>query len=67
VIGLLQRLSGYAFRKGLRGGGRAWLAVGLLTWFVARAKEKGAESPPAYREVLSPGQSIAIRIFDPPR
>lgn len=65
--GLLQRLSAHAFRKGLKGGGRAWLAVGILSWFVARNREKAKEPPPAYREVLSPGESIAIRIFEPPR
>ena len=37
------------------GGGRAWLALGLLTWFAARAKEKGKEPPPLYREVLRRG------------
>jgi hypothetical protein len=67
VIGLLRRLSSLGFRKGMKGGGRAWLALGILTWFVARSKEKAKEPPPLYREVLAPGESIAIRIFDPPR
>jgi hypothetical protein len=48
------------------GGGRAWLALGALSWFVARTREKGKEPPPAYREVLRAGESIAIRIFEPP-
>ncbi len=55
------------FRKGLGGGGRAWLALGLVSWFAARSKAKGDEPPPLYREVLSPGESIAVRILKPPR
>jgi len=67
VIGILRRLSALGFRKGMKGGGRAWLAVGVLSWFVARNREKSKEPPPIYREVLSPGESIAIRIVRPPR
>jgi len=67
VIGLLRRLARLGFRKGLGGGGRAWLALGLVTWFAARSKEKGKEPPPLYREVLAPGESIAVRILEPPR
>ena len=67
MIGLLQRLAAIGFRKGLRGGSRAWLAVGVLSWFVARNREKAHEPPPLYREVLAPGESIAVRIFKPPR
>ena len=44
-----------------------WLALGLVTWFAARSKEKDKEPPPLYREVLSPGESISIRILEPPR
>jgi len=67
VIGLLRRLSRVGFRKGMGGGGRAWLALGVLTWFMARSREKSKEPPPLYREVLSPGESIAVRVFQPPR
>jgi len=67
VIGLLRSLARVGFRKGLGGGGRVWLALGLVSWFAARSKEKGKEPPPLYREVLSPGESIAIRILEPPR
>jgi hypothetical protein len=67
VIALLRRLGRLGFRKGLGGGGRAWLALGLVSWFAARSKEKGKEPPPLYREVLSPGESIAVRILEPPR
>jgi hypothetical protein len=67
VIGLLRSLARIGFRKGLGGGGRAWLALGLVSWFVARAKEKGDDPPPLYREVLSPGESISVRILKPPR
>ena len=48
------------------GGGRAWLALGVLTWFMARSREKSKEPPPLYREVLSPGEAIAVRIIEPP-
>lgn len=67
MIGLLRKLARVGFRKGLGGEGRAWLALGLVTWFVARSKEKGKEPPPLYREVLSPGESISVRILRPPR
>jgi hypothetical protein len=66
VIGLLRTLARLGFRKGLGGGGRAWLALGLVTWFAARSKEKDKEPPPLYREVLSPGESISVRILRPP-
>jgi hypothetical protein len=67
VIGLLRRLARVGFRKGMGGGGRAWLALGVLSWLMARNREKGNEPPPLYREVLSPGESIAVRIIKPPR
>ncbi|HMC41262.1 MAG TPA: hypothetical protein VKI19_16485 [Acidimicrobiales bacterium] len=67
MTALLRRLASLGFRKGFGGGGRAWLALGILSWFVARSREKGKEPPPLYREVLAPGESIAVRIFEPPR
>jgi len=67
VIALLRKLARVGFRKGLGGGGRAWLALGLVSWFAARSKEKGKEPPPVYREVLSPGESVSVRILEPPR
>jgi hypothetical protein len=67
VIGLLRSLARIGFRKGLAGGGRAWLALGVVTWFAARTKEKSKDPPPLYREVLSPGESISVRILRPPR
>lgn len=66
MILLLRRLARLGFRKGMGGGGRAWLALGVVTWFAARSKDKNKE-PPSYREVLRPGESIAIRVFEPPR
>lgn len=65
--GLLRRLARLGFRKGMGGGGRAWLALGVLSWFAARSKEKSKDPPPLYREVLAPGESIAVRILKPPR
>jgi hypothetical protein len=66
VIGLLRSLARIGFRKGMGGGGRAWLALGVLSWFAARSREKSKEPPPLYREVLAPGESIAIRVYKPP-
>ena len=66
MTALFRRLASLGFRKGLKGGGRAWLALGILSWFVARNREKSNEPPPLYREVLSPGESIALRIVEPP-
>lgn len=67
MIGLLRGLARLGFRKGMGDGGRAWLALGVLSWFVARSKEKSKDPPPLYREVLAPGESIAVRILKPPR
>ena len=67
MTALFRRLASLGFRKGMKGGGRAWLAVGLLSWFVARNREKAKDPPPLYREVLAPGESIAVRILEPPR
>jgi hypothetical protein len=65
--GLLRTLARLGFRKGFAGGGRAWLAVGIVSWYVARNKEKSSDPPPLYREALSPGESISVRILRPPR
>ena len=67
MIGLLRRLARVGFRKGMGGGDRVWLALGVLSWFAARSKEKGKDPPPLYREVLKPGEAIAVRILEPPR
>ena len=67
MIGLLRWLARIGFRKGLGGGGRAWLALGLVTWFAARTKEKGKDPLRLYREELSPGEAISVRILRPPR
>jgi len=65
--GLLRSLARIGFRKGLGGGGRTWLALGVASWFVARSREKDDDPPPVYREVLSPGEGITLRILEPPR
>jgi hypothetical protein len=67
VIGLLRSLARIGFRKGLGGGGRAWLALGLVSWFAARSKDKSNEPPPLYREVLAPGEGVTVRILRSPR
>ena len=67
MIGLLRQLGRLGFRKGMGGGNRVWLALGILSWFAARSKEKSKDPPPLYREVLKPGEAIAVRILEPPR
>ena len=50
MIKILRSLSRLGFRKGMGGGGRAWIALGALTWFAARAREKSRkDSPPLHR------------------
>ncbi len=66
MIGLLRLLARHGIRKGLGDGGRVWLALGVVSWFAARSKEKSNEPPPLYREELRPGESIAVRILEPP-
>ena len=65
--GLLRRLAGIGFRRGMGSGNRMWLALGILSWFVARSKEKRNDPPALYCETLRPGESIAVRVLDPPR
>ena len=66
--GLLRQLAGLGFRKGIKHGSRTWLALGVLSWFMARTREKSRQQPPPlYREVLRPGEAVAIRILKPPR
>ena len=65
--GLLRQLARLGFRKGMGAGNRVWLALGILSWFAARSKEKGKDPPPLYREVVKPGEAIAVRILEPPR
>ena len=67
MIGLLRRLTRLGFRRGMGNGNRIWLALGVVSWFAARSKEKSKDPPPLYREELEPGESIAVRILDPPR
>lgn len=64
--GLLRQLARLGFRRGM-GGNRVWLALGVLSWVAARSKEKSKDPPPLYREVLGPGESVAVRILEPPR
>jgi hypothetical protein len=67
VIGLLRQLAGIGFRRGMGSGNRVWLALGILSWFAARSKEKSKDPPALYCETLRPGESIAVRVLDPPR
>jgi hypothetical protein len=67
VIGLLRQLAGIGFRRGMGNGNRIWLALGVLSWFAARSKEKSKDPPALYCETLGPGESVAIRVLYPPR
>ncbi|MGH8972098.1 MAG: hypothetical protein ACRD0C_02710 [Acidimicrobiia bacterium] len=63
---LLRSLSRLAFRRGVVGGSREWAAVWVLAALWARSRRKADEPPPVvHREVLSPGESIRISLYDP--
>jgi hypothetical protein len=68
VSALLKSLARLAFRRGMGGGSRDWLLVGVLSWLVGRVKERSEAPPPViHREVLEPGETISIAVYDPPR
>jgi len=68
MTGLLKGLAGLAFRRGIGGGSREWLLVGVLSWLLARLREKAEAPPPVvHREVLEPGEIVSIAVYDPPR
>ena len=67
MIGLLRQLARLGFRRGMGDGNRIWLVLAILSWFAARSKEKSEDPPARYCETLQPGESIAIRVLDPPR
>jgi len=48
-------------RKGLLGGSRPWLAMGLLTWGYQKARQLAARQPELVaREELRPGDRLII-------
>jgi molybdopterin converting factor small subunit len=63
VIGLLRQLAGIGFRRGMGNGNRIWLALGVLSWFAARSKEKSKDPPALYCETLgiNPETVLVIR------
>ena len=68
MSGLLKSLARIAFRRGMGGGSREWLLVGVLSWLVGRIREKAEAPPPVvHREVLEPGETISVAVYDPPR
>jgi hypothetical protein len=68
MSGLLKSLARLAFGRGMAGGSRQWLLIGVLSWLVGRAKERAdAPPPPVHREVLGPGEVVCIAVYDPPR
>lgn len=63
---LLRSLARLAFRRGVLGGSRQWVAVWVLAALWTRARRKSDEPPAViHREVLEPGRSIRISLFDP--
>jgi hypothetical protein len=67
MIKLLRTLSRLAFRRGVLGGSREWVAMWVVTTLWSRARKKSEEPPPVvHREVLEPGDSIRISVYDPP-
>ncbi len=68
MSGLLKRLARVAFRRGMGGGSREWLLVGVLSWLLGRIREKAEAPPPVvHREVLERGETISVAVYDPPR
>ncbi|MDQ3945326.1 MAG: hypothetical protein M3357_09300 [Actinomycetota bacterium] len=64
---LLRTLSRLAFRRGVLGGSREWVAMWVVTTLWSRARKKSEEPPPVvHREVLESGDSIRISVYDPP-
>lgn len=63
---LIRSLARLAFRRGVVGGSREWATVWVLATLWARSRRKSDEPPPmVHREVLSPGESIRISVYDP--
>jgi hypothetical protein len=63
---LLRSLSRLAFRRGVVGASREWAAVWVLAALWARSRRKSDEPPPVvHREVLRPGETIRVSLFDP--
>jgi hypothetical protein len=48
-----------SFRRGLRGGHRAWIAVGIAAWGIGRLRASAGPELVA-REELKPGQRLII-------
>lgn len=65
---LLKSLARVAFRRGMGGGNKDWLAFGALLSVLGWIRKR-AEAPPevVHSEVLEPGEAFEIRLFDPPR
>ena len=67
MTGLLRTLARMAFRRGL-GGSREWLFMSALLGVLGWIRKKQEEPPEViHREVLSPGDSISIELYEPPR
>jgi len=63
---LLRSLARLAFRKGVVGGSREWAVLWVLTALWSRSRRKSDEPAPVlHREVLEPGESIRISVYDP--
>lgn len=66
MIKLLRTLARLGFRKGVVGGSREWAFVWVAAALLARARRKSDEQPAViHREVLRPGESIRISVYDP--
>ena len=62
MANLLRSLARLAFRRGVGAGGRHWMALGVLTWLAARARDKASEPPKVlHREEL---ESLTDAIVD---
>jgi hypothetical protein len=63
---LLRRAARASFRRGMGGGSRDWLTVGAAAWLFSEWRRRAQEPPKVvHTEVLEPGQSIRIEVFEP--
>lgn len=58
---LLRTLARTGFRRGIGGGGRGWLAIGLAAGVLQFLRRKSGEPKFQISEELKPGQTMVIR------
>ena len=56
---LIAALRRTGWRRGVRGGSQVWTAVGILAWFVNRARRRRGPHP-VWTAELGPGEAVTI-------